>query len=109
MAIQTPGCCDTEWQLLYKILQSLPDIGGGGNVQSGQEPIANGAESVSVTFLTAYDVAPDVVVTISRPSGENLITVNVDSDSVTTTGFSASLGAATGSGNYVLNWMANTL
>lgn len=30
MAIQTPGCCDSEWQLLYKILQSLPDISGGG-------------------------------------------------------------------------------
>lgn len=31
MAIQTPSCSDSEWQLLFKILQSLPDLSASGD------------------------------------------------------------------------------
>lgn len=110
MPIQSPSCCDTEWQLLYKILQSLPFISGGGGtstLQSGEQPIGNGVDTISVVFPTAYAVAPDVVISISRPVAENLIEANIDKASITATGFTVSLGATTGSANYVLTWMSN--
>lgn len=31
MAIPEPGCCDTEYELIRKILLGLPEIGGGGS------------------------------------------------------------------------------
>lgn len=224
MAIESPGCCDTEWQLLYKILASLPDIntgGGGGSaiavldegvlltagvtsfnftgsgitatavgtlvtvnvpvgtgdvvgpavsvnndiaafngvtgklikdsgvdvttvvvgpalavlnniatyngitgkiikdsginvasvvtnstLQSGSEAIGSGVDTISVVFPTAFGVIPNVVVSISRPVAENMIEVNIDEASISGAGFTCSLGAATGSANYKLKWMA---
>lgn len=153
MAIQSPGCCDTEWQLLYKILASLPSIGSGGGsaltikdegttlttaatsinfagagvtatnvgaavtvtipggtastLQSGSQAIGNGVDTISVIFPVAYAAAPTVVACISRPVAENMVELNIDEASITTTGFTASLSAATGTANYKIKWMAN--
>lgn len=70
MAIQTPGCCDDTWTLLFKILQSLPDISGGGG-----SPVSVENEGVQITAgvtnldfvgagVTASAVGNDVTVTI---------------------------------------------
>lgn len=111
MAFQTPACNDSQWELLFKILQSLPSISTGGGttstLQSGQQAIANGADTVSVVFPTVFAAVPDVTVTISRPSGEALIPVNINQDSLTVTGFTAELGGTTPSGNYFIHWFAN--
>jgi len=141
MAIQTPSCCDSEWQLLFKILQSLPDIGDvtgpdsatdnniavfdgatgklikdsgvsifdvitTSDLQSGSTDIGNGVDTISVVFGTAFSGVPAVVVSISRPAGEDMISVNLDEASITAAGFTASLGATTASANYKIKWMA---
>ena len=110
MPIQTPSCCDTQYQLIFKILESLPFISGGGGtstLQSGSQNIGSGVETISVVFPVAFAATPDVVISISRPVDENLIYANIDDASLTATGFTVSLGAATGSANYKLKWMAN--
>lgn len=74
MAIQTPGCCDSEWQLLYKILQSLPDISGGGgsaiSVENEGTLLTAGVTSFDFVGagVTATAVGNDVTVTISGAS-----------------------------------------
>lgn len=153
MPIPEPGCCDGPNELLRKILEGLPFIGGGsgsaisvenegvqitagvtnfdfvgagvtatavGNdvtvtipgatastLQSGSQAIGSGVDTISVVFPVAYAVAPIVVASISRPVAENLIEFNIDEASITVNGFTASLGASTGSANYKLKWMAN--
>lgn len=151
MAIPEPGCCDTQYELIRKILLGLPDVGGGGSaisvddegvqitagvtnfdfvgagvtatavgndvtvtipggtstLQSGSQAIGSGVDTISVVFPVAFAGVPDVVISISRPVAENLIQANIDEASITVNGFTASLGAATGSANYILKWMAN--
>jgi len=110
MAIPEPSCCDGPNELLRKILLGLPDISGGGgsgNVQSGSQAIGSGVDTISVVFPVAYSGVPDVVISISRPVAENLIQANIDEASITTTGFTASLSATTGTANYRIKWMAN--
>jgi antitoxin (DNA-binding transcriptional repressor) of toxin-antitoxin stability system len=72
--------------------------------QTGAEAIGNAATTVAVTFGTAHaDANYQVLVTV-----ENLTDVTVLSAMITakaTTGFTATLSAATGTANYVLNWM----
>lgn len=76
MAIQTPSCCDTEWQLLYKILQSLPDISGGGgdNISVENEGVQIAAIVTNFDFVgagvTATAVGNDVTVTIPGGTGD---------------------------------------
>ena len=72
MAIQTPGCCDSEWQLLYKILQSLPDIstgGGGSDISVSDEGVLLTSGVTSFDFVgagvTATAVGNAVTVTIA--------------------------------------------
>lgn len=69
MAIQTPSCCDSEWQLLFKILQSLPDIGGGGtDIIVEDEGVVITAGVTSFDFVgagvTATAIGNDVTITI---------------------------------------------
>lgn len=112
MAIQTPSCNDSQWQLLFKILESLPDIstGGGGSngtIQSGAQAIGSGIGNVAVIFPVAFASAPHVVCTVSRPAGGALIQVNVNSDQILTTGFGARLSALTPNATYILQWHAH--
>lgn len=113
-------CNFDEWDLLVAILEQdqasfnrlqqlieAVSSAGGANLQSGSEPILIGSDTVSVTFPVPFASVPDVVASISRPSTENLIEFNIDENSITVNGFTASLGAATGTANYNLKWMAN--
>lgn len=75
-------------------------------LQSGSQAIGSGVDTISVVFGTAFAVAPTVVASISRPVAENLVEFNIDEASITVNGFTASLGATTGSANYKLKWMA---
>lgn len=81
--------------------------GGASSLQSGSQAIGSGVDTISVVFPVAFGAAPDVIISVSRPVAENLIHANIDSASVTAAGFTASLGATTGSANYVLTWIAN--
>jgi hypothetical protein len=107
MAIPEPGCCDGPNELLRKILIGLNEITIGAlTLQSGSQAIGLGVETVAVVFPVAFVATPNIVISISRPESENLIEANIDEDSITVNGFTASLGAATGSANYKLKWMA---
>lgn len=73
MAIQTPACCDTEWQLLYKILLSLPSIGGGGSSISVSDEgtlLTTGVTSFNFvgSGVVATNVGNAVTVTVSGSS-----------------------------------------
>jgi hypothetical protein len=90
------------------------NLGGGGTPvdpftligRAGQEPIPNGADSVSVVFSTLmantnYAVIASIVnVTDANPI--SLIPVISDKQ---TTGFTATFNAPTDSGNYVLDYI----
>jgi hypothetical protein len=106
MSFPTPSCCDTEWQLIYKILLGLPEIGGGSDVEAGSHAISNGASSVSVVFPTPFASAPVVNATVMRPAGNNNVYCDIDTASVTVLGFTATLSSAAPNGNYKLNWIA---
>lgn len=76
-------------------------------VQNGSQAIGSAATSIAVVFPYAFGSAPHVVATLSRPAGGSLIQANVNSDSVTTAGFTAELSATTPNANYKLEWMAS--
>lgn len=75
-------------------------------IQRARVTIASGAETKAVTFGTAFASAPIVTVSLEVPSGEPVISAEVEKDSVTTGGFTAVLGAATPSANYRLVYTA---
>lgn len=81
--------------------------GSSSSVQSGTQDIGNGVDTISVVFPVAFATAPDVVVSISRPSGENLVFANINEASITVNGFTAELSGTTTSANFKLKWMAN--
>lgn len=75
-------------------------------LQSGSQAIGSGVDTISVVFGTVFASPPVVISTISRPSAEGIILVNIDEASITVAGFTASLTGLTGSANYRLKWMA---
>lgn len=93
MAVEIPGCCDTQWELLRKILLSLDDIGAGagGPVEVDNEGAPLTLALSSIDFVgagvTATVVGNDVTVTISGSStdveaGSQAIGAGVDTISV---------------------------
>lgn len=113
-------CNASEWDLLVMILEQdqatfdrmqqviqVIQENGGSTLQSGSQDIPLGVDTVSVVFPVAFASVPDIVATMSRPVAEGLIELNIDEASITVNGFTASLGATTGSANYKLKWMAN--
>lgn len=75
-------------------------------LQAGSQAIGSGVDTISVVFPTPFAAAPVVVANMSRPVAESLLTVNIDKASITTLGFTASLGSTTDSANYFLEWIA---
>lgn len=75
-------------------------------IQRARVTIASAAEEKAVTFSSAFAAAPFVTVSLEIPAGSGMIDVQVVKDSVTTTGFTARLGAATPNANYVLVYSA---
>jgi hypothetical protein len=74
----------------------------------GSAAIGNGASSVDVTFPNPFTTAPVwVLVTVGVPQGSASITATVVKESVTLTGFTATLSAATDNANYVIYWEAD--
>lgn len=76
-------------------------------LQSERQAIGAGVDMVAVVFPTPFAAVPTVVASISRPAAEDLIPFNIDEASITVNGFTASLGATTGSANYKFNWLAH--
>lgn len=108
---------DSIYSMIRKILGWIIDIGvllaqiaakpsSSVVLDSGAEAIANGAATVSVVFTTVFATAPTVRVSIARPAGNDMIFANIDSGSITTTGFTAELSNTTPNGNYLLQWEA---
>lgn len=77
--------------------------------EAGINNIANGSDTVSVVFPVPFATVPTIQVSIARPVASPLIDVNIDRDSVTVNGFTASLGGSPASGDYRLHWMAQTV
>ena len=111
MAIPTPLCSDSQWDLLRKILLGLPDIVPAppvaSTLQSGSQAIASGADVACVIFPTPFVGIPNVVATLSRDAADPVMELNIDEDSITATGFCVTLGGTTINANYVIQWMAN--
>jgi hypothetical protein len=72
----------------------------------GKIAIPNGATSVAVVFSSQLPGLPgaDPYCWISGPSGSAFFECWTDTDTVTTLGFTAALGAAAPNGNYFLNY-----
>lgn len=94
-----------------KLEQILADIANGGgsaaSLQVGSQAITNGQNTVTVTFSTTFASTPVVVATVSRISGDPDVYCDVNQDSISTTGFIATLSASVPNGNYKLTWMAS--
>lgn len=77
------------------------------NLQSGAQAIPVATTTQAVVFPTAFASAPHVVCSMSRPAGGVAIQLNINSNTIATTGFSVRLSAATPDGTYILQWMAH--
>lgn len=103
-----PGFPRVDGEGLACYLIRISAAGGLSGGQEGRKAITNGLDTVSVVFPEAFDAAPSSVqVTISRPGGGDIITANVNSDSITAAGFTAELSNVVPNGNYNLEWRAN--
>lgn len=108
------NCSDSPRDLLFKILVRLNEMTGGGgsgtgtsNAVMGQQAIGAGVDFVDVVFAVPFASAPHVVVSLSRPTGEFILSVNVNQNSITAAGFRAELGATTPTANYVIHYVAS--
>lgn len=113
MAFETAQNSDSKWDLLRKMVGNQvaqgASSGGSGSalVQAGSQAVANNADSASVVFPQAFATVPIVQATLSRPNGDPIVSVAVDTASVTVNGFNVQFGAAVGNANYVLDWRAS--
>lgn len=76
-------------------------------IQKKSQAIGSGVDAISVVFPSAFASAPVVVASVSRPAGSDMIFVNIDEASITTTGFTAQLSSTTPDANYKLKWFAD--
>lgn len=129
MAIQTPACNDSEWQLLFKILQSLPDIstgGGGSDIIVQDEGVQLTAALAQMNFVgdgvTATAVGNNVTVTIpgsssgTIQSGTGVVVNGANSLAVVfPVAFAsppvvvAAIGHPTGEANNIVNILTDTV
>lgn len=80
-----------------------------GVIQSGRESIHDGLDTATVVFPAPFTSAPTVRVSVARPAGAPLIFANINSDSITATGFTADLSALAPDANYILMWEATAV
>jgi len=74
--------------------------------QTGGEAIGNAATTVAITFGTAHaDANYQVLATVENTTDGGPLVLAAIITAKATTGFTATLSAATDSANYVLNWM----
>lgn len=109
MPIQVPECCDSQYELIRKILLSLPSISGGGgdeSLESGSERVVNGSSTLCIVFPTPFTSIPNIVVSLSRNVSDPVLEINIDEDSITVNGFCVTLSGAVTTENYVVHWMA---
>lgn len=103
-----PGYPRVAGEGIICYLLRISAAGGLSGSQFGSQAITNGADTVSVVFAEAFDAVPSSIrVSISRPTGGDIITVNVNSDSITAAGFTCDLGNNVPNGNYTLEWEAS--
>jgi hypothetical protein len=75
--------------------------------QTGAEAIGNAATTVAITFGTAHaDANYQVLATVENTTDGGPLVLAAIITAKATTGFTATLSAATDSANYVLNWLA---
>lgn len=74
--------------------------------QSGAEAIGNAATTAAITFGTAHaDANYQVICTVENTTDVTPLVLAAIITAKATTGFTATLSAATDSANYVLNWL----
>jgi hypothetical protein len=74
--------------------------------QTGAEAIGNAATTVAITFGTAHaDANYQVLATVENTTDGGPLVLAAIITAKATTGFTATLSAATDSANYVLNWL----
>ena len=86
-------------------------VGGGssvGYVQKfrGTQAIGSGVDSIAVTGLALPSVPAQVLVTVRKVTGGLNLFATVRDDSITTSGFTADLSAATDATTYKLDFLA---
>lgn len=106
-----PG--DTEgvkWAKLgawMKLLaENITGGGGGGNVKSGTENLAQGDTSKAITFTPAFSGDPEVIPTILAPDGLSAIEATVDDSTLTANGCTIRFPEIPAAG-FKLSWIAN--
>lgn len=85
-------------------VQATEDEPGAG-IQRGHVDIASGDQTGDITFSTAYDTAPAVLVWVEIPDGDGDI-LHAVPHTVATTGFTWLLNSPTPATGYVLRWEA---
>jgi hypothetical protein len=71
----------------------------------GTAAIASGADSVTVSGLGLASVPAQVLVTVRKATGGSNLFASVRSDSLSTSGFTADLSAATDASTYALDYL----
>jgi len=92
---------------LLILQQPSPGGPGASYIQAGRKAIGSGVTTISVTFVAVFSAVPTVRTTVTRPANADLIQINTDILSITTTGFTAELSASTPTADYVLHWEAS--
>jgi hypothetical protein len=72
---------------------------------SGSQPLGAGVKSGSVAGLGLSAVPSRVVVSVSRPLGEDFLFAMVNTGSLTADGFTFELSSQTTSANFVLDYL----
>lgn len=83
------------------------DLASGVTYKTGKVAVPNGANTVDVTFPQAFIATPNrVELTLFVPSGEAVLNSVVESDSLSSLGFTVNLSGTTAATGYEVQWAA---